>query len=119
MKVSNNDFFNSVVKELYCPTIDLRSVTKYEIFKALPSTAYPGSYSSTIRLFDASNSIVCVIFYSGYSNSSDEALKALMINPLVFDAHKARNCFNELAVAHKQYLPQFKEYIEELESKKE
>ena len=77
MKVSNNDFFNSVVKELYCPTIDLRSVTKYEIFKALPSTAYPGSYSSTIRLFDASNSIVCVIFYSGYSNSSDEALKAL------------------------------------------
>ncbi len=62
MKVSNNDFFNSVVKELYCPTIDLSSVTKYEIFKALPSTAYPGSYSSTIRLFDASNSIVCVIF---------------------------------------------------------
>lgn len=45
----------------------------------------------------------------------DEALRALMINPLVFDAHKARNCFNELAIAHKAYLPQFKEYIEQLE----
>ena len=49
----------------------------------------------------------------------DEALQALMINPLVFDAHKARTCFNELAIAHKQYLPQFKEYIEELEGKTE
>ena len=49
----------------------------------------------------------------------DEALQALMINPLVFDAHKARNCFNELAIAHKQYLPQFKEYIEYLESREE
>lgn len=49
----------------------------------------------------------------------DEALRALMINPLVFDAHKARNCFNELAIAHKQYLPQFKEYIEKLQENKE
>ena len=49
----------------------------------------------------------------------DEALRALMINPLVFDYNKAHDCFNELAVAHKQYLPQFKEYIEELENNKE
>ncbi len=46
----------------------------------------------------------------------DEAIRALMINPLVFDYHKAFDCFNELAVAHKQYLPQFKEYIDQLES---
>ena len=49
----------------------------------------------------------------------DEALRALMINPLVFDYNKAHDCFNELAVAHKQYLPQFKEYIEQLENNKE
>ena len=47
----------------------------------------------------------------------DEAIRALMINPLVFDHQKAFDCFNELAVAHKQYLPQFKEYIEKLENK--
>ncbi len=47
----------------------------------------------------------------------DEAIRALMINPLVFDHQKAWDCFNELAIAHKQYLPQFKEYIEQLQIK--
>ena len=47
----------------------------------------------------------------------DEAIRALMINPLVFDHQKAWDCFNELVVAHKQYLPQFKEYIEQLQTK--
>ena len=47
----------------------------------------------------------------------DEAIRALMINPLVFDHQKAFDCFNELVVAHKQYLPQFKEYIEKLQNK--
>ena len=36
-----------------------------------------------------------------------EAMKALMINPLVFDYHKAKPCFDELKEAHKMYLPQF------------
>ncbi len=38
----------------------------------------------------------------------DEALRALMINPLVFDYDKAYDCFFELLEAHKEYLPQFK-----------
>lgn len=37
----------------------------------------------------------------------DEAMKALLINPLVGDYHKAYDCFNELLEAHKKYLPQF------------
>lgn len=77
MKVSNNDFFNSVVKELYCPTMDLHEdVTKYEIYKALQSSS-TGKYNTVIRLFDASNNIVCVIFYHYNSNSSEEALQEL------------------------------------------
>ena len=77
MKVSNNDFFNSVVKELYCPTMDLHEVvTKYEIFKALQSSS-TGKYNTYIRLFDAANNIVCVVFYHNNSNSSEEALQEL------------------------------------------
>lgn len=77
MKVSNNDFFNSVVKELYCPTMNLHEiVTKYEIFKALQSSS-TGKYNTVIRLFDAANNIVCVIFYHNNSNSSEEALQEL------------------------------------------
>ena len=39
----------------------------------------------------------------------DEALKALMINPLVFDYDKAYDCFFELLEAHREYLPLFKD----------
>ena len=37
----------------------------------------------------------------------DEAIRALMINPLVFDYKKAKPCFEEMKEAHKHYLPQF------------
>lgn len=36
-----------------------------------------------------------------------EAMKALLINPLVFDYKKAYPCYQELKEAHKVYLPQF------------
>ncbi len=38
----------------------------------------------------------------------DEAMRALMINPLVFDYKKAYPCFMELLQVHSQFLPQFK-----------
>ncbi len=41
------------------------------------------------------------------TGDESEAMKALMINPLVFDYHKAKPCFDELKEAHKMYLPQF------------
>ena len=47
----------------------------------------------------------------------DEAIKALMINPLVFDHQKAWDCFHELMEAHKQYLPQFSKYFKENQPK--
>ncbi|MFA7529378.1 MAG: 6-phospho-beta-glucosidase [Bacilli bacterium] len=37
----------------------------------------------------------------------DEAIRALIINPLVGDYNKARDCFQELKMAHRRYLPQF------------
>lgn len=41
------------------------------------------------------------------SGSVDEAMRALLINPLVFDYKKAYPCFLELLEAHKPYLQQF------------
>lgn len=43
----------------------------------------------------------------------DEAMRALMINPLVFDHQKAWDCFHELLEAHRRYLPQFEKYFKE------
>lgn len=43
------------------------------------------------------------------TGSVTEALRALMINPLVFDYDKAYDCFFELLEAHKEYLPLFKD----------
>lgn len=37
----------------------------------------------------------------------DAAMRALLMNPLVGDYDAARNCFDELKEAHKDYLPQF------------
>ncbi len=41
----------------------------------------------------------------------DEAMRALMINPLVFDHQAAWDCFHELLEAHQKYLPQFAKYL--------
>lgn len=41
------------------------------------------------------------------TGDEDEAMRALLINPLVFDYKKALPCFQELKEAHKEYLPQF------------
>lgn len=41
------------------------------------------------------------------SGSDADALKGLLVHPLVGDWEKAVNCFNELKEAHKAYLPQY------------
>jgi 6-phospho-beta-glucosidase len=38
----------------------------------------------------------------------DEAIRALLIHPLVGDYNKAKLCYEEMKEAHKAYLPQFK-----------
>lgn len=41
------------------------------------------------------------------TGDEDEAMRALLINPLVGDYKKAKPCFDELKEAHKAHLPQF------------
>lgn len=45
------------------------------------------------------------------------ALEALLANPLVTSFKNARDCLNELLIAHKEYLPNFADVIEKLERK--
>ncbi len=42
------------------------------------------------------------------SGSDDEAMKALLIHPLIGDYNKAKLCYEEMKQAHKEYLPQFR-----------
>lgn len=41
------------------------------------------------------------------SGNDADAIKGLLVHPLVGDWEKAVNCFNELKEAHKEYLPQY------------
>jgi 6-phospho-beta-glucosidase len=42
------------------------------------------------------------------NGDDSEAMKALLIHPLIGDYHKAKLCYEEMKQAHKAYLPQFK-----------
>ena len=46
------------------------------------------------------------------SGSYSDALYALTINPLVQSESKARLILDEMLEAHKEYLPEFREYFE-------
>ncbi len=53
------------------------------------------------------------------SGSYHAALEALVANPLINSYYKAKSCLNELLVAEKEWLPNFKEAIEALEKGEE
>jgi len=43
---------------------------------------------------------------AAWSGSRKDAIRALASNPLVFSLHKAEAIYDEMAVAHWQYLPE-------------
>lgn len=45
--------------------------------------------------------------HAAITGDENEALRALLIHPLIGDFHAASECFQELKQAHAQYLPQF------------
>lgn len=52
---------------------------------------------------------------AAYTGDYNTALMAMVTNPLVSDDINGRKMLNELLVAHKKYLPQFKNVIEQIE----
>ncbi|WP_297631040.1 6-phospho-beta-glucosidase [uncultured Clostridium sp.] len=55
---------------------------------------------------------------AAFTGDYNTALLAMITNPLVSDDEKGRKILNDLLVAHKKYLPQFKEVIEKIEKVK-
>lgn len=49
----------------------------------------------------------------GVEGSYDKGLMALCINPLIFDAYKARDVLEDLLEGNREYLPQFELYFKE------
>lgn len=49
----------------------------------------------------------------GVEGNYDKGLMALCINPLIFDAYKARDVLKDLLEGNQEYLPQFGSYFEE------
>lgn len=52
---------------------------------------------------------------AAYTGDYNTALLAMTTNPLVADDAQGRKLLNEMLVAHKKYLPQFKNVIEQIE----
>ncbi len=76
MATSNNPLFNSIVKELYCPDIDLSEVSRFNIYKALSVDGY---YNNCIQLNNSSGNIICQIYINYRQfNTSEAALDALV-----------------------------------------
>lgn len=59
-------------------------------------------YIQTIKAFERHTVEAAVL------GSDEEAMRAFLINPLIADYKKAKACYEELKVVHKDYLPQFK-----------
>ena len=55
---------------------------------------------------------------AGVNGDYNSAIKALAINPLVNDGDKAKAVLDDMLIANKDYLPQFKEKIAELEAQR-
>ena len=52
---------------------------------------------------------------AAYTGDYNTALLAMVTNPLIADDIGGRKLLNEMLVAHKEYLPQFKDVIEKIE----
>jgi len=73
--------------------------------KTVPVTEPGGEYiQNIIRTVKAYERLTVKAAIEG---SREVALRALLINPLTGDYETASACFNEMLVAHKDYLPQF------------
>ncbi|MEW8955642.1 6-phospho-beta-glucosidase [Clostridium sp.] len=59
-----------------------------------------------------------LVIEAAVTGDYNKALVALIINPLIPSDKMAKIVLDELLVAHKDYLPQFKEVVEKLEMKK-
>ena len=65
------------------------------------SNAHIEAMMQTVKAYER-HTVRCAV-----TGDKDEAMRALLVNPLVGDQMAARACFAEMLEAHKEFLPQF------------
>ena len=77
-----------------------------------------GSFDASSRgLLQLMKDMELTTIKAAVTGDYDTALQAFTLNPLVPSGAIAQTILDELLVAHKKHLPQFKEKIEALEAK--
>lgn len=85
--------------------VEIRAVIGKDGAKPLPIEGYVNDhikeYIKQLKAYEK-HAVKAAIY-----GDKNEAMRALMSNPLVADLKTASDCFDELLEAHKEYLPQF------------
>ena len=76
--------------------------------------SFPPAARGQLQLMKAMEEVVIEAAVTGNYN---KAVQAFTINPLVQSGHYTKDVLNEMLVAHKEHLPQFKAVIDELVAK--
>ncbi|MCL2355989.1 MAG: 6-phospho-beta-glucosidase [Defluviitaleaceae bacterium] len=85
--------------------IETRATVDKNGAKMLPPTHAGGDYIQGIM--QAVKAYERLTVRAAINGSRDDAISALMINPLIADYETACACFDEMLEAHREYLPQF------------
>jgi 6-phospho-beta-glucosidase len=88
-------FPDDVVVEVFA-TIDKRGVHRQ------PQVSLPMHVQGLVKMLGEYQALAGEAAWSG---TRKDAIRALASNPLVFSLNKAEKIYDELAAAHKQYLP--------------
>lgn len=76
-----------------------------------------GSFDPSIRgILQLQKAMEECVIEAAYTGDYGKALQAFTVNPLITSGHACKALLNEMLVANKKYLPQFKETIARLEA---
>lgn len=78
--------------------------------------SWGGFEPSSRGLLQAMKNMELVTIEAAYTGDYGKALQAFTVNPLVPSGKIAKELLNEMLIAHKDHLPQFKDTIEKLEA---
>lgn len=105
---------NGAIDDLpYDSIVEISAVITSHGPEAYSWGTFPSSVRGILQLQKAMEELVISAAISGDYGT---ALQAFTVNPLITSGTIARNLLNEMLVANKDYLPQFKTVIEKLEA---
>lgn len=87
-------------------TVEIAAIVGKDCVKPIPIRNFKNQH--VIDLMQTVKAYERHTIQTALYGDDDEAMKALLIHPLVGDYNKAKSCYEEMKQAHKAYLPQFK-----------